>query len=360
MRIEDARKMLFSDTLIPDVFISEYMATLSGTAVKIYIYALHVSRHHESISDTELARRLETDLDGVKAAIFDLSQKNLLSYDSQKKTIRINDITEEEIARYYRPRTSSSPAEVVERTNSQPRRDKLISEVNKSFFHGMMGYSWYQAIDEWFEVYHFEPEVVYALFNECASRNKLSNKNYISTVAKDWSEKGVSSYQDLNRYYASREKFQKIRNEIGRKLRKNMSEYDDKVVMKWVHDYGYDMPVIEIALQHAVRLGQANMNYFDKMITEWYQAKLKTPADVQTYEENSKERRMSERAAAKPQSTGTYDAGRGRYGNLGNFDQREYSDEFFESVNYDLFEEEIGEKGRSAGEEEVEGGQHVS
>lgn len=358
MRIEDARKMLFSDTLVPDVFISEYMAALSGTAVKIYLYALHVSRHHESISGTELARRLDTDLDAVKAGIFELSQKNLLSYDEQKKTIHINDIKEIEVSRYYRPRTSPSPSEVIERTNRQPRRDKLISEVNKSFFHGMMGYSWYQAIDEWFEIYKFEPEVVYALFNECASRNKLSNKNYISTVAKDWSEKGVASYQDLNRYYASREKFQKIRNEIGRKLRKNMSEYDDKMVFKWVNDYNYDMPVIEIALQHAVRLGQPNLNYFDKMITEWHKAKLRTPVEIEAYEDNSKERRQIERAASR-QAQQTGDGGRGRYGNLGNFDQREYSGEFFESLDVDLFGDEINDTAFERNSDD-EGGQHVS
>lgn len=356
MRIDDARKMLFSDTLVPDVFISEYMAQLSGIAVKIYLYALHVSRHHEAITGTELARRLETDLDEVKAGIFELSQKGLIDYDDRKKTLTIRDIKEIEVARYYRPKTSASPAEVIERTSRQPERDKLVSEVNKSFFHGMMGYSWYQAIDEWFQAYHFEPEVVYALFNECASRNKLSNKNYISAVAKDWSSKGVVTYQDLNRYSALRERFEVIRNEIGRKLRKNMSEYDDRMVDKWVRVYGYDMDVIDIALQNAVRIGQPNLNYFDKMLTEWHEAKLKSVAEIRQYEEASKSKWMRERPAAKQTGQENPLGGRGRYGNVGNFEQREYSDEFFESFEVDLFAQEQREEQLK----EDEGESHVS
>lgn len=342
MRIEDARKMLFSDTLVPDVFISEYMASLSGAAVKIYIYALHVSRHHEAVTAAELARRLDTDLDEVKAAIFELTQKGLIEHNDKKKTLIISDVKEKEVAKYYRPRTSSPPSEVIDRTSRQPERDKLIRDVNKSFFHGMMGYSWYQAIDEWFEIYHFEPEVVYALFNECASRNKLSNKSYISVVAKDWSIKGVATYQDLNRYYANREKTELVRNEIGKKLRKNMTEFDDKIVEKWVREFGYDMTIIDLALQNAVRIGQPNMNYFDAILTSWHEAKVKTVADVKLLEEEKKIKNQEARAAKQQsgQNKGPGLDGRGRYRNLGNFDQREYSEEFLESFDLDLFSDD--------------------
>ncbi len=341
MRIEDARKMLFSDTLVPDVFISEYMASLSGAAVKVYVYALHVSRHHESVTASELARRLDTDLDAIKAAIFELTQKGLIEHNDKKNSIVIVDVKEKEVDKYYRPRTSAPPDEVIERTSRQPARDKLIRDVNKSFFHGMMGYSWYQAIDEWFEVYRFEPEVVYALFNECASRNKLSNKNYISVVAKDWSSKGVASYQDLNKYYATREKCEQVRNEVGKKLRKNMTEFDDRIVEKWVREFGYDMTIIDLALRNAVRIGQPNMNYFDAILSSWYEAGVKTLADVERFEEEKKAKNREARSARQEAGNqGPGLDGRGRYRNLGNFDQREYSEEFLESFNLDLFSED--------------------
>lgn len=356
MKIDDARKMLFSDTLVPDVFISEHMASLSGTAVKIYLYALHVSGHHATITGTELARRLDSDWDAIKAGVFELSQKSLVEYNDKKKTITILDIKEQELSRYYRPRTSAPPAEVITRMSKQPERDKLIGEINKSFFHGMMGYSWYQAIDDWFERFQFEPEVVYALFNECASRNKLSSKNYISAVAKDWNEKGVASYQDLNRYVAMREKTEIIRNGIGKKLRKNMSEYDDKLVEKWVKDFNYDMDVIDIALQYAVRIGQPNLNYFDSILSRWYESGLKNAADVKAHEQARQEKnKQTKRKPAVPAATEGQTPGRGRYQNLGNFDQREYSDEFLDSFNLDLFADESHESEDLTGEFATDG-----
>lgn len=356
MRIEDARKMLFSDTLIPDVFISEYMASLSEVALKIYLYALHVSRHHEQVTAAELARRLETDLDAVKAGIFELTQKGLIEQNTKKQSIIIVDLKEKEVSKYYRTRSAAAPSEVIERTSRQPARDKLIRDVNKSFFHGMMGYSWYQAIDEWFEVYRFEPEVVYALFNECASRNKLSNRNYISVVAKDWNSKGVVTYLDLNKYYASREKTEQIRNAIGKKLRKNMTEFDDRIVEKWVREYEYDMPIIMRALENAVRIGQPNLNYFDAIITSWHEAGAKTLAEVEAVEKTKKQKFDAARRAKQSggAAAGQGAEGRGRYGNLGNFDQREYTDDYLDSFNLDVF------SGETEKSEEKEGESHVS
>jgi len=46
-----------------------------------------------------------------------------------------------------------------------------VNQINLTFFQGMMTFTWYDHIDRWFEAYGFEPEVIYALFQE-ASNNK--------------------------------------------------------------------------------------------------------------------------------------------------------------------------------------------
>jgi hypothetical protein len=38
MQLEENQKLFLSDTLVPDIFILEYLPSLGGLAVKVYIY----------------------------------------------------------------------------------------------------------------------------------------------------------------------------------------------------------------------------------------------------------------------------------------------------------------------------------
>ena len=69
----------------------------------------------------------------------------------------------------------------------------------------------------------FEPEVVYALFQECARRNKLNSKAYIAKVAESWASRSIVTYADLNRYFLSYEQITRLGKKIGRKLRRTMT-----------------------------------------------------------------------------------------------------------------------------------------
>jgi len=40
MFFESCKSILYSDTLVPDIFITEYMPLLSSDSVKVYLYSL--------------------------------------------------------------------------------------------------------------------------------------------------------------------------------------------------------------------------------------------------------------------------------------------------------------------------------
>ncbi len=329
MQIDESRKLLLSDTMVPDIFILEYVPALSGLAVKIYLFLLLTARTSRSITEQDLARRLGEDNDTVKAALLELASGELLIL--KDRSIELNDVKTKEIERTYRLRTASEPLEKAGDSQRFSKREKLMSDIARTFFQGMMSPSWYGEIDNWFDRYKFEPEVIYALFQECARRNKLDSKAYISVVAENWAKRGIITFSDLNEYFLIHDKVSKTSRRIGRKLRKRMTEYDDEMVARWMEQLGYDFDVIELALRKTSRLSQPSLAFMDKLMQEWFEHQLHDADAIKLYEEEKAARLSKERhiAAGTP-------AGSQRRSNQGNFEQRDYSREYLEGFYEDV------------------------
>ncbi len=327
MQIEESQRLLLSDTLVPDLFIMEHLPALSGLAVKVYIYALFCTRSRHALTEGDLARRMGEESDTVKAALAELAAAGLIEL--RDRGFTFIDIKWAEIEKTYRPRTAATPAEAVAAQKALPLREKLMSDIAKTFFQGLMSPSWYSEIDSWFDRFRFEPEVVYALFQECARRNKLNSKAYIAKVAESWSGRGIVTYADLNRYFLSYEEITRMGRKIGRKLRRTMTEFDLEKVERWIEKFGYGDDVIEIALRKTARLANPSLDYADRLLEEWFSHQLRDADAVNAYEEAKAARVAAERQAERTAGRDGFDRTRR---NIGNFEQREYSDEFLASL----------------------------
>ncbi|HBP38207.1 MAG TPA: DNA replication protein DnaD [Clostridiales bacterium] len=333
MQIDESRKLLLSDTLVPDIFILEYLPSLGGLAVKLYVYLLLAARTGRGVSEQDLARRLGTDDDTFKAALLELVSRDLIAI--KDKGLDILDIKAAEIERAYRPKTASAPLETASAQEKFNQREKLLADIAKTFFQGLMSPSWYGEIDSWFDRYHFEPEVIYALFQECARRNKLDSKAYISKVAENWSARGITSFNDLNSYFLAFDKVSKISKKVGRKLRKNMTEYDEEIVTRWIDKLGYDFDIIELALRKTTRISNPNLEFIDRILEEWFSHQLKDAEAVKAYESAKATRAGAGRAGRDDAAGGSA----GKAGNVGNFTQRQYSSEFLEGFYENVSED---------------------
>jgi len=329
VHIEESRKLLVSDTLVPDIFITEYLPVLGGLAVKIYIYGLLVARSKKAITESELSTRMGTDNETIKTALTELASHELISF--TEKGFDFNDIKAQEIEKIYRPRTSQTPVNLLS-SSMLSEREKMMSDISKTFFSGVMSPSWYCEIDNWFDRYRFEPQVVYALFNECKRRKKLDSKAYISKVAQNWSAHSIVTYQDLNTYFLSYDKISKIFKKVGQKLRKNITEYDEELITKWVEKMGFEFDVIEIALRKTSKLASPNLDFTNKILEEWFSNQAKTVFEVQQYEEKKTAKYYADRGNNADPSR----ARDKKPANVGNFEQREYSTEYYEQMFEDV------------------------
>lgn len=317
--------LLYSDTPIPDVFITEYMPSLESDFVKVYIYCVFICMHKINLRSEDIAWKLDLPQERIKEALFRLEELGLISRGASEDVILLTDLKEKEIKKLYRLKNTSSPEDAAFSSERSKRRRKCISSINNAFFQGLMSPSWYMDIDAWFDKYQFEEDVMYALFKHCADYNGLS-RQYITKVADNWYSKNIRNSFDLDRYSMEYQKIKDVRGKIMKKLRKQgyLTEYEEAYVEKWVSEYGYDFNIIELALKRTTSARNPSFEYINRILTNWYENGCKTKEEILAYEENRKktDRQSKPRTSSVPQK--------------GNFEQRKYTDEDFEKLYSDV------------------------
>lgn len=311
MKLEQSDSpFIFSTTSIPDVFFSEYLSYADGNYVKIYLYMMFLSKYGKDIKVNDLAKKLQLPLKTIQDGIKFWEEQKIIT---KKNTGYIfNNLQEIELHKLYNPKITSSPEE-LEKSAKNQYRSKAIENINNEFFQGIMSPSWYSDIDLWFKKYNFDEEVMIALFRVCFNHSAL-HRNYIQTVAESWSQNHVKTFNDLELYMEKQEKLKSISHTISKKLNLNrqLSQYEEGYVSRWNVDYGYNFDVIELALKKTTSKSNISFDYLDKILTDWHERKLKTPAEINSYILETKNKNQNIKKLEK--QTG-----------YTNYDQREFS-----------------------------------
>ena len=322
-----------SDVLVPDLFISNYLPRLSGEAVRVYLYSLRMARTRETLSSSELLSFLNITEEQLREALLELAQADVIQILEMGEQFSLNDLKELELLRQYQARNPEKQSETLERLEKDREIKETLQLINDRFFVGQMSYPWAKFISDCFYGCAFEPPTVYALISEAASSRKLSSPNYAKKIAEAWVKAGVRSYADVQAYAETRERLQKFSRWVGRKLKCHMGEAETEMTSKWLRDYGYDKDVVSLALERSVQIADPNLNYFDAILRTWYKAGVKTRAEAEAYEERQKERQTElHRSALKPNTRN-----KRKSGSFGNFQERQYSDDYLQSFYEDPY-----------------------
>jgi len=327
MRYTDFRSLLYSDTLVPDIFINEYLPALKSEYVKIYIYCLFLVGRNRSPAVQDLSRLLDIPLETVKKGLHFMHNLNILSW--TEEGIVIKDLKEIEINKLYRAKSTSTPEEAAESGMLNIRRRQVIEAINNKFFSGVMSPSWYGDIDLWFEQYGFEEAVMFLLFQHCGDNGALS-KPYIAKVAENMHIRGVKNSYDFDRYIREYEQMKTASEKIYKKLklRRRLDVYQEEYVDKWINIYGFSFDIIEIALRKTTDRPDAAFKYFDSILNDWFKRGLdtveKVEADQKRYkEDNAANFKQSVRSEAPDSARQNV---RRDAQSRGNFTQRDYDD----------------------------------
>lgn len=313
MKLEQsANSLLFSTTNIPDAFFTEYFSQASGTAIKVYLYLFFLSKYGKEIKINDLSKKLDIPLKDIQDSIKYWESLGLLI--RKNSGYEFANMQEIELFKLYNPKVSQSPEQIKETAKNQYRA-KAISAINNEFFQGVMSPSWYGDIDLWFSKYGFDEEVMVALFRYCFNRSAL-HRNYIQAVAEAWSQNNIKTYTDLDKYYEQQEALSKVKKSIAKKLgiSRQLSQYEEAYIEKWMNDFGYNMPIIELALKKTTSKSNPNFDYINRILEDWNDRNLRTPEAVNKFLLDTKQKNKDIKTIEK--KTGYNNYSQRSYSNL--------------------------------------------
>lgn len=310
--------ILYSDTLVPDIFIAEYMPSANGDFVKVYLHCCFLAKHSKTASVEEICKKLNLSKELVKDALLYWENLNALHYTDSGITLA--DLKEKEINKMFSLKTSSSPQDAIHNSERNKKRNQIICAINNAFFQGLMSPSWYTDIDALFNRFNFEEDVMYSLFSHCYSYGGL-HINYITKVAESWYNRGVVNHFDLEKFSEEYKEVKQIKKAIIKKLKlgRNLTEYEEDLVEKWVIDYNYGFDIIESALKKTTAGTNPSFNFIDSIISQWHSHKLKTVEEISEYEAKKK---RSSRSNKPKENVSSYK----------NYSQRKYGQDYDDSM----------------------------
>lgn len=289
MNFEQNLSLIFENMSIPEVFISEYLCTANGDYVKIYLYCSFLCKHNVDISALDLSQKLGISIQKVEQGLKYWEDNGVMIRKGESYVLA--DLKQIEVNKLYTPKLSLSTEDAIKNTERNVYRSQAISAINDMFFQGLMSETWFADINLLFTKYMFDENVVLSLFNYCYARKALHRK-YLFAVADAWAKNNVKTQEDLDRYSLSYEKAIQVKRTIAKKLglTRNLSEYEEAYVEKWVLEFGYSLDIIEIALRRTTSKTNPSFNYLDKIITDWHERNLNTESEVNTFIKEQKEK----------------------------------------------------------------------
>ena len=296
--------LLFSETVIPDIFFAEYLSQMPATSVKVYLYIIFLSKYEKDAKLNDLSKNLALPLKDINDAFTYLEENGFII--RKENGFIISNLQEQTLNKLYKPNLTMSPEKVADIAKNKARA-KIIEHINNTYFSGIMGPSWYNNIDIWLTKYNFDDQVLISLFDYCSRRSAL-NMKYVQTVAEAWGSNKIQTWEDLDSYYQKQDALVKIKKTIAKKLGKQtLTQYEEAYIEKWLLDYGYNLDIIEIALKRSVYKSNPTFEYFNNIITNWHERGLKTPEEVYAFIEQREKQRKDTKQLEKQVNKASYE-----------------------------------------------------
>lgn len=262
-------KSAFTD--VENAFINEYLPESTGDAVKVYLYGLFLCQHPEQDKGLDdIASTLNMSADSVKSCFMYWEEFGLLSI-----------VSIEPFAVQYLPVRSSF--------SSKPRKYKAekYTEFTKSIQallpSRMISTGEYTEYFNIMETYSIKPEAMIMIVKYCTDRKGSDvGYRYISTVAKDFGNRGINTVDKVEKELASYIMRTGVIERILKALSlKRQPEIEDSTLLKkWTQDLNFEEESIVFAASKVKKGGMAKLDAF---LLELYSIKSFSKEEISDY-----------------------------------------------------------------------------
>lgn len=263
--------------------------------LQIYIYILSCFKKDGSIlSNENIARRLHVSVDDVASALdFWITSDVLCETDggysfpddsqivsaSEKSTVSAK-------TSRFRTRPSYESAEIDAAVSVNKNLDYMFKQAEK-ILDRLLSPSDFEMIYSFVDWLGLPVEVVIMLLNFASGQGKTT-KRYLETVAIDWADKGINTYESAEEYI--REIELRLSNEG--KIRSILGIYDraltqteKKYIKMWTFDKNVPLPLITEAYDRTVAAtGKLSWAYMNKILMSWLENGINNLEDLKSHE----------------------------------------------------------------------------
>ncbi|MDF2802744.1 MAG: primosome, DnaD subunit [Anaerocolumna sp.] len=355
-------------TLIPNLFIDNYMPSANGTFVKVYLYLLRTMSNPVDIPVTisSIADKLDdTEKDIVRALCY-WEKVNLISLtrnnDNEINSITINDIyslntsseeyheevyaaanedsTAEEYIEQQEDETKSKPvlnfdkptyseAQIKQLTDSD--EVKWLLNIIEIYLERLIKPMDIQLILYLYESLGFSAELIMYLYEYCVSKGK-KNPSYIEAVAISWAEEGIDTVEKAESSTALyNSNYTAINKAFG--LNRAPGQVEKQFMNKWINKYEFSIDIVVEACNRTILSTQKpDFKYTDKILENWFKKGVKDMSTINKLDEEhskasaAKQNNQKPKSQIKPSPNNRFNA----------FPQRTYSDEDYSSMEQRL------------------------
>ncbi len=290
---------------VPSCVADEHLKKANGQQLKVLLF---VMRHNNENIDVE-AVAAGTGMSGadVKDAMQYWVEVGLLSNDGNfKETKNVNTGTEKLLEL---PDVVPTYDQVAARTLESPELRFLFNEAQMRLGK-TIGYADQAKLLMIHDCYGLPVEVILTIIEYSVSEGKVSMK-YIEKVAKDWAEKEVNTLEAADEYIKQIHSEKKLWNEFKSMFSVDTPNYTDKrmsYVIRWRKEWKQSPELIYYAYEQTVNAtNKFSFEYMNKILENWYNSGIKSPADAIKASKEYKEQKKVAVSSTATQAT-SYDS----------------------------------------------------
>lgn len=286
-------ELLLSDTSIPDIFIVQYMASLSKDALCLYMWiSMNCGKSSAVTKDIIDSYGLLSGED-TRKVISELISKNLLIKGSDDNYI-LEDLKKAEVNTYIKSKVGTEVEGDFEGIKSgSEERDVLAASISKTFYQGRMPYIFFKLVDTCLYEYKFEKSVVYSLFAEGRDLKIHLKIDDMLRMAASWNKYEYTTMDKLKVYYKRKKDNSDIAHLMGKLSRRRLNDIDLERIDNWVNELHTTTQLAEYAFRVNEYRGNITLKHVEDKLREWYAAGIESIDAAAVYEN---EKRLENKA----------------------------------------------------------------
>ena len=341
------------DTPIENIFINDYMPDADGTCVKVYImgYKYAKDKQHNFNNDT-ISKHLKLPLSDVLRAWDYWEKEGIIvkhqtddEYNYCIEFINLKQLYIDKIYKFIKNKDNDNVNDTLISSVKGSENKKMMEEI-EDMFGRPLKITEKQKIVKWLNDYKMKPEIMAQAFSYSINNKKKKAFSYIESIITAWHDEGINDIDTMVEYLEKRNDRFSIYSRVSKALgfNRTLTEAEMKLIDRWVDEWSFSMEMILKCLDNSTKINNPNLNYFDKILSEWYKNGYKTIEDLK----NDKKPEAKTKTPAKETSR--------TKNKFHNFIQSDdYTGDDLEKIARKRFEKKLSKLGLSMPEEGNEG-----